>query len=178
MTNQYLSYNVRRLSVLYDAVKDRLSMGEQNELWSIVGNLSRLSVDAPEPTPQAPIARLHVSATDLTTVVSAHLYAPGLPSGDYDFYCEPALVAPYLTHPDPTGKTREPPHCPSCSCGTPADLVGALQDKVHEDTGAVRAGRSVKVLPPCPSVHDHVWSDDGPEPYCLRCRAEKSEPQS
>jgi hypothetical protein len=23
-------------------------------------------------------------------------------------------------HPDPTGKTREPPHCPSCSCGLEA----------------------------------------------------------
>lgn len=22
----------------------------------------------------------------------------------------------YPVHPDPTGKTREPPHCPSCSC--------------------------------------------------------------
>lgn len=23
----------------------------------------------------------------------------------------------YPVHPDPTGKTREPPHCPTCDCG-------------------------------------------------------------
>jgi hypothetical protein len=30
---------------------------------------------------------------------------------------------------------------------TPADLVGALQDRVHEDAGPFRAGRSVKETP-------------------------------
>lgn len=24
---------------------------------------------------------------------------------------------PAPCHPDPTGKTREPPHCPTCDCG-------------------------------------------------------------
>jgi len=27
-------------------------------------------------------------------------------------------------HKDPTGTTREPPHCPSCSCGLPRDFTG------------------------------------------------------
>lgn len=43
-SNQYLSNNVGRLSKLYDAVKIKLTMAEQNELWSIVGNLGNLSV--------------------------------------------------------------------------------------------------------------------------------------
>lgn len=44
-SNQYLSDSTRRLSVFYDAIKDKLTMAEQNELWSLVGNFSRMSVD-------------------------------------------------------------------------------------------------------------------------------------
>ncbi len=32
-------------------------------------------------------------------------------------------VTSFPVHADPTGKTREPPHCPTCNCGTPADLI-------------------------------------------------------
>jgi hypothetical protein len=45
--------------------------------------------------PQAPIARLHVSDTGLATLVSAHLYAPGLPPGEHDVYLDPS--APGIT---------------------------------------------------------------------------------
>ena len=41
---------------------------------------------------------------------------------------------------------REPPHCSTCSCGQ------------HEPL-------------PCPSVHDHMWAEDG---HCMRCYAQKS----
>lgn len=32
--------------------------------------------------------------------------------------CEMVLSEPVPCHRDPTGKTREPPHCPTCCCGT------------------------------------------------------------
>jgi hypothetical protein len=37
-------------------------------------------------------------------------------------------------HRDPTGRTREPPHCPSCSCGMPADDADS---RPHSDDLAV-----------------------------------------
>lgn len=33
--------------------------------------------------------------------------------------CAALALLVYPVHPDPTGKTREPPHCPSCSCSPP-----------------------------------------------------------
>jgi hypothetical protein len=55
---------------------------------------------------------------------------------------------------------------------SPADLVGALQDVVHTDPGPVRAGHAVReASSPCPSVHDHMWAEDG---HCMRCYAVKS----
>lgn len=44
-------------------------------------------------SPQAPIARLQV-LEDGRLAVS--MYAPGLPPGEHDLYCEPEAVAPYL----------------------------------------------------------------------------------
>lgn len=34
-------------------------------------------------------------------------------------------------HPDPTGKTREPPHCPSCSCGMPSEEPNELPEALR-----------------------------------------------
>lgn len=73
------------------------------------------ALPTPEPTPQAPIALLTINSAGEPAGFS--LYAPGLPPGEHDVYCEPKAVAPY--HVDPTGKTREPPHCPTCDCATP-----------------------------------------------------------
>lgn len=33
--------------------------------------------------------------------------------------CAALAKLAYPVHPDPTGKTREPPHCPSCNCPSP-----------------------------------------------------------
>lgn len=44
--------------------------------------------------PQAPIALLTVSSAD--TVAGVTMYAPGLPPGEHDLYCEPEATAPYL----------------------------------------------------------------------------------
>ena len=43
--------------------------------------------------PQAPIARLQVHESGALAV---SLYAPGLPAGEHDLYCEPETVAPYM----------------------------------------------------------------------------------
>ena len=32
--------------------------------------------------------------------------------------CAALAKVAYPVHPDPTGKTREPPHCPTCDCGS------------------------------------------------------------
>src|ERR1700749_788607 len=42
---RYLSESTSRLSKFYDAIKDKLSTAEQNELWSLIGNFSQISVD-------------------------------------------------------------------------------------------------------------------------------------
>lgn len=60
---------------------------------TIKAALAKGSTSAHEtPAPQAPIARLHVSDTGIATVVTAHLYAPGLPSGDFDVYLDAGNV--------------------------------------------------------------------------------------
>jgi hypothetical protein len=43
--------------------------------------------------PQAPIARVTVKDGMVTRT---GLYAPGLPDGEHDLYCEPEATAPYL----------------------------------------------------------------------------------
>jgi hypothetical protein len=43
---------------------------------------------------QAPIAAIRVGEDGTMEVL--HLYAPGLPPGEYDLFCEPETVAPYL----------------------------------------------------------------------------------
>jgi hypothetical protein len=42
---------------------------------------------------QAPIARLTIEGG---VVTRTGVYAPGLPDGEHELYCEPAAVAPYL----------------------------------------------------------------------------------
>jgi len=50
---------------------------------------------------QAPIAKLTVPADDSDNgPYLAELYAPGLPPGEHDLYCQPETIAPYL-RPDP-----------------------------------------------------------------------------
>lgn len=49
-----------------------------------------------ETSEQAPIAKLTVWENLNGTCVSAELYAPGLPPGTHDVYCEPMSVAPAL----------------------------------------------------------------------------------
>lgn len=82
-----------------------------------------------EAFPQAPIAKITVRESGAGHYapddVYVSLYAPGLPPGEHDVYCEPMSVAPALK-------------------SSPADLVGALQDVVHTDPGPVRAGRAVR----------------------------------
>jgi hypothetical protein len=43
-------------------------------------------------------------------------------------------------HPDPTGTTREPPHCPTCACGAPAAALKALPvvEILGDDAAALR----------------------------------------
>jgi hypothetical protein len=48
----------------------------------------------PDVTGQAPIALLTVN--EAGEVAGVHMYAPGLPPGDHELYCEPAATAPYL----------------------------------------------------------------------------------
>lgn len=56
---------------------------------------------------------------------------------------------------------------------TPADLVGALQDKVHADSGPFRAGRSVKETPS--ARPEHVAAHDC---ACAECvAAEPTKPK-
>jgi hypothetical protein len=49
--------------------------------------------------PQAPITKILVSDTGLTTVVTCTLYAPGLLPGEHDVWCDPEAVAPYMREP-------------------------------------------------------------------------------
>jgi hypothetical protein len=42
-----------------------------------------------------------------------------------DLHWKPRLEET-LCHPDPTGKTREPPHCPTCSCATDGELPAVI----------------------------------------------------
>lgn len=44
-------------------------------------------------SPQAPIARINVLNDK---VAGAIMYAPGLPDGEFDLYCQPEAVAPYM----------------------------------------------------------------------------------
>ena len=44
--------------------------------------------------PQAPIAQLTINQAG--EIAGTLMYAPGLPPGDHDLYCEPEAVAPYL----------------------------------------------------------------------------------
>lgn len=43
--------------------------------------------------PQAPIAQLTINQGG--EIAGTVMYAPGLPPGDHDLYCEPEAVAPY-----------------------------------------------------------------------------------
>jgi hypothetical protein len=54
---------------------------------------------APETqAPQAPIALLTINMASEPAGVT--LYAPGLPPGDHQLYCEPEKVAPYMRAPE------------------------------------------------------------------------------
>lgn len=64
---------------------------------------------------QAPIARLKVWENLNGTCVSAELYAPGLPPGEHDLYCEPEATAPYL-------RAEETADEPPVMGGTPAPM--------------------------------------------------------
>jgi hypothetical protein len=70
--------------------------------------VNELSVSAPEKTasPQAPIAKLIVAEDDSVT---ATMYAPGLPVGEHEVYCEPEAVAPYMR-----GEKSTPVLCIDC----------------------------------------------------------------
>lgn len=50
--------------------------------------------------PQAPIAKVTVKDG---MVARTGLYAPGLPDGEHDLYCEPESVAPYMRQVQPNG---------------------------------------------------------------------------
>lgn len=45
-------------------------------------------------SPQAPIAQLTINAAG--EIAGTLMYAPGLPPGDHDLYCETEATAPYL----------------------------------------------------------------------------------
>jgi hypothetical protein len=58
---------------------------------------------APETqAPQAPIALLTINMASEPAGVT--LYAPGLPPGDHQLYCEPEKVAPYMRAPETSGE--------------------------------------------------------------------------
>lgn len=44
--------------------------------------------------PQAPIAQLAINQAG--EIAGTLMYAPGLPPGDHDLYCEPEALGPYL----------------------------------------------------------------------------------
>lgn len=44
-------------------------------------------------TPQAPICKVTMAEWGAASI---HMYAPSLPPGEHDLYCEPASTAPYL----------------------------------------------------------------------------------
>jgi hypothetical protein len=52
--------------------------------------------------PQAPIALLTINMASEPAGVT--LYAPGLPPGDHQLYCEPEKVAPYMRAPETSGE--------------------------------------------------------------------------
>lgn len=68
-----------------------------------------LSGDSP-PAPQAPIFRVVLSGGQ---IVGATPLAPGLPDGEFELYCEPEKVAPYLRS---AVETLSAPHCKTCEC--------------------------------------------------------------
>ncbi len=47
-----------------------------------------------DPPPQAPIAQLTINQAG--EIAGTLMYAPGLPPGDHDLYCQPEATAPYL----------------------------------------------------------------------------------
>jgi hypothetical protein len=68
---------------------------------------------------------------------------------------------------------------------TPADLVGALQDKVHTDAGPFRAGQSVKETEVCPhgirAPHECKECADSlviPDGWCPICGGKDGEHKS
>lgn len=75
----------------------------------------------------------------------------------------------------------EPPHCMSCDCGMTDEQKRTVPEadylRVHKelmDLKYPQQGASRDASSPCPSIHDHMWSGDGPEAYCLRCRASRT----
>ncbi len=64
-----------------------------------------------------------------SSTVPGPLYGAGVSAGlaiAADMACKAldgADPKTFPVHPDPTGKTREPPHCPTCACEIPADAI-------------------------------------------------------
>lgn len=92
-----------------------------------------------EPSPQAPIAKLTIpEGHDVGIALRVELYAPGLPPGEHDLYCEPMSVAPAPPHPGPSVEkafSRSPrriepqSYCPNCDC----DYCGAVKGRLERE---------------------------------------------
>lgn len=70
----------------------------RNDLQPIGDNFlldlaNRLADVPPARSPQAPIGKLTVATWG---PAGFEMYAPGLPPGEHDLYCEPEATAPYL----------------------------------------------------------------------------------
>lgn len=76
-------------------LKSGLSASHQRlQIALLIEGAALRAADQPDAGPQAPIIRVSVDEFGSARVVKH--YAPGLPPGEYDLYCEPEATAPML----------------------------------------------------------------------------------
>lgn len=83
--------------------------GLDDDLLATIRAHVTLPAEKTPAAPQAPIARIKVFAYGQ---VHAQMYAPGLPPGEHDLYCEPETTAPYMHAEKSTGNSES--KCPEC----------------------------------------------------------------
>lgn len=82
----------------FDGFWDSVDDETRNEIMT---TLTSIIAEGQQSSPQAPICRLTMAEWGAAGI---SLYAPGLPPGEHDLYCEPEAVAPYLRAHQPGAK--------------------------------------------------------------------------
>jgi hypothetical protein len=129
--------------------------------------VERLALETTKP--QAPIARVTIAEHGLACTT---LYAPGLPPGDHDLYCQPEAVAPYMRAETVTEKrayheTHEAPHCPTCYCGEYTDVPAEKAPVAHSKSQQKRfaaQGAPVKAKVGCMACGGLGYIDEPSNP--------------